>query len=114
MKKVSTRGMRDIPTIQGLRHRGLPTTREQAVAEIARMEHERARLQRELEIWLSNQEKTQSRLRQVEERLACLQEIFDPPVGNGQAKRRAQGTQTGLADDGEGETRSWREIPLEY
>ena len=48
MKTKDIKGMRNIPTIQGLRHRSLPTTREQTVAELARLEHEKVRLKREL------------------------------------------------------------------
>jgi hypothetical protein len=116
MKKKYILGMRDIPTIQGLRNQSMPTTREQAVAEVARMEHEKARLQRELGIWLGNQEKTQNRLRQVEERLTRLQEMLDPPADTGPAHGQGRRSQAGPADDDEGEdkTHTWREISLEY
>jgi hypothetical protein len=114
MKKERVRGMRDIPTVQGLRSRSIPASREQAVAEVARMEHEKARLERELDIWLGNQRNTEKRLRQVEERLAGLEQILNPPDGDGATKRPARHVPTERTDGGEEEVRRWREIPLEY
>ena len=115
MKRMDTRGMRDIPTIQGLRHRSLPTTREQTVAAIARLEHEKARLQREVDMWNQNREKTAGRLQQVEERLALLQQVLDPPDSTG-APRRAQAPRPAAkgAGDDDGGTQNWREVTLEY
>jgi hypothetical protein len=114
MSKTAMRGMRDIPTIQGLRHRAVPTSREQIVAEVARLEHEKARLQRERGIWLDNQSKTEGRLAQVEERLLRLQQMLDPPDNAGPARRQARPSPGGPADDDEDEPRTWREISLEY
>jgi hypothetical protein len=114
MKKERVRGMRDIPTIQGLRNRSLPASREQAVAEVARMEHEKARLERELAIWLGNQRNTEKRLLQVEERLVSLEQILNPPDGDGATKRPVRRTPTERTEGGEEEVRKWREIPLEY
>lgn len=109
------RSMRDIPTIQGLRNRAVPGTREQAVTELARLEHEKARLERELKMWTENQKKTGDRLRMVEDRLALLQEILDPPAGE-RARRntRVRRTPAEDRDSGEDESPGWREIPLEY
>ena len=114
MKSKRVKGMRAIPTIQGLRNRSVPTTREQAVAEMARMEHEKARLERELNIWLGNQRNTEKRLRQVEERLAGLEQILNPPDGDGATKRQVRRTPTERTGGGEKEPRKWREIRLEY
>jgi peptidoglycan hydrolase CwlO-like protein len=114
MKIKVVRGMRDVPTIQGLRHRSLPDTREQAVAEFARLEHEKARLERELNMWVSNQQKTESRLRQVEERLALLEQIMNPPAAEDTAKRTAAHRSPTKEDSDEGAAQGWREVSLEY
>ncbi len=115
MKTEVVKGMRDIPTIQGLRHRSVPTTREQAVTELARLEHEKARLERELNIWVSNQQKTAGRLQQVEERLALLEQILNPPAADDTAKRTAaHRSPTKEADSGKGAAQGWREVSLEY
>jgi septal ring factor EnvC (AmiA/AmiB activator) len=113
MKTKSVRGMRDVPSIQGLRQRSLPDTREQAVAELARLEHEKARLERELNMWVSNQQKTKTRLRQVEERLALLDQILNPPAADGTAKRAAA-CRSLTEEGGEGPAQGWREVSLEY
>jgi predicted nucleic acid-binding Zn-ribbon protein len=114
MKKERVRSMRDIPTVQGLRNRSVPASREQAVAEVARLEHEKARLERELDIWLVNQRNTEKRLRQVEERLAGLEQTLNPPDSDGATKRQVRRTPTETAGGGEEEIQKWREIPLEY
>jgi len=118
MKRKDMRGMRDIPTIQGLRHCSQPSTREQTVAAIARLEHEKARLRREMAMWNQNREKTAGRLQQVEERLALLQQALDPPDPTG-APRRTQAPRptAGEAGDGDGDdggAPGWREITVEY
>ena len=120
MKTKNLRGMRNIPTIQGLRHRSLPTTREQVVAELARLEHEKVRLKRELNLWIDHQKRTEGQLQRVEERLAILQEIMDQTADDDSAKPSSQRrtktrrSPTEKADSREGEAQSWREIPLEY
>ena len=64
--------MRDIPTIQGLKNRLMPDNREQIMSELSRLEHEKARIGREIEVWISNQKKAQSRLQGVQERVDLL------------------------------------------
>jgi hypothetical protein len=114
MTQKRVRSMRNIPTIQGLRNQSLPTTREQAVTELARLEHEKARLERELKMWVDNQKKTEMRLRQVDERLLSLQEILEPAEGKARPRRRERrSTADQPREEGEGE-QTWREIPLEY
>jgi septal ring factor EnvC (AmiA/AmiB activator) len=121
MKSKGTRGMRDIPTIQGLRHCSLPTTREQTVAEVARLEHERARLERELDMWLENQKKTESRLQHVQERLSYLQQVLEPPIAvcdpQADDSTKLSGTRRSSAAEtnrGEGDGQGWREIQWGY
>jgi hypothetical protein len=122
MKTKHARGMRDIPTIQGLSSRSVPNTRPQAATELARLEHEKARLERELKMWIDNQKRTESRLRLVEERLALVQQVVvapaagdsTKPVLSGAEGRRVRQSPTEEADSGEGEAQGWQEIPLEY
>lgn len=114
MKSNRVRGMRDIPTVRGLRSVSVPTTREEAVAELARMEHEKARLQRELDMWIKNQRTTENRLRQVEVRLSLLEEILNPPAGDGAPKRQVRRAPVQEAENRESSPQNWKEIPLEY
>lgn len=115
MKGTKLRGMRDVPSIQGLRHRSVPGNREQVVAQIARLEHEKARLGREMRIWLDNQERTQKRIHQVEELLVALQDALEPPTEK-DTQRRTRGScsQAGTEDAGSGQAQRWTEVPLEY
>ncbi len=109
MKFKKLRNMRDIPTIQGLKDRGVPSNREQIVSELARLEHEKARLERELSIWNANQRKTENRIHQVQERLNLLQNFLDEL--SPQRRRARQEEQPAEANE---KTGNYREIPLEY
>jgi ferric-dicitrate binding protein FerR (iron transport regulator) len=111
------KNMRDIPTIQGLVHRSQPKTREQAVNELARLEHEKARLQRELDIWLANRKQTEQRLQRVEERLALLQRILtdsSDETNSSPASRSRRKSGSQAAGAGKSEGKVWKEISLEY
>jgi hypothetical protein len=129
MAKQGTRGMRDIPTIQGLQSKAIPSSREQLVSEWSRLEHEKARLEREKEIWVQNQKRTETRLQQVLARLEELQVLFGPlgvgkefVPGRGRRPQAASGTaEAAEGADDSGDTRNpdaagWHghTITLEY
>jgi peptidoglycan hydrolase CwlO-like protein len=101
--------MRDIPTIQGLRNRSVPATREQVMSELARLEHEKARLERELNIWLANQKKTEGRLQQLQERVNLLQAVMDE-ISPKKHKLDPGSEQAEKIDDKNG----YHEVSLEY
>ena len=112
---VNRRGIRHIPTIQTLRYRR-PVTREQLVARLALLEHERARVHRELAVWTAKHERTLELLRQADEEIAAVQksllpETQSPPSSSpGQGVTRANTDQERPADGKPG----WQEITLEY
>jgi hypothetical protein len=113
MKPKRTRGMRELMTIQGLAGRTVPNSREQVVAEQARLEHERARLERELFMWQENERRTGERLAAVNERLAMLAAVCakdDAESGRQPAAPRA----THKADEPAEPASQWHEIVLEY
>jgi hypothetical protein len=104
--------MRELMTIQGLAGRTVPDSREQIVAEQARLEHERTRLQRELAMWQENGRKTSERLHGVEERMALLRRTLEPmlepePTTNERPPARP------AEPDVEPST-EWHEVVLEY
>lgn len=108
--------MRDIPTNQGLNSRSLPKKREQAITELARLEHEKARLERELEMWRENQKQTEARLEKVEARLAALREMVEPAAAD-EVPRRTAGRRrsaTSATRRDEDDDQGWHEIALEY
>lgn len=113
MKTTRVRSMRDIPTVQGLRDRAIPDSREQIMSELAHLEHEKARLEREINIWIANQKKTQERIRLVQERVEMLNrtmEELSPAVP------RRRSAQHGAAPDEEDEKKESRfhAVSLEY
>ncbi len=108
MKTSNIRSMRDVPTIQGLKNRSVPDTTEQVMSELARLEHEKARLERENTIWLSNQKKAQTRINQAQERIDILRRLLDelsPRPGIGI---------TPAAEEVVKKDRKYREVKLEY
>lgn len=115
MRTSYTRGMRDMPTVQGLNRRSVPKTQAQGATELARLEHEKARLKRELSLWLINQRRTEERLRRVEERLVLVRQIV-APLGQVQAVRRPRLRQAPSQEPyaSEGKAQGWQEISLEY
>jgi exonuclease VII small subunit len=104
MKTLQARGMRDIPTIQGLRNSSVPTSLEQIVSELARLEHEKARLERELNIWTANQKKTENRLQQAHERIVLLQKIMDEMDPRHKTEEIANEKDSG----------KWQEVRMDY
>jgi hypothetical protein len=113
MKAKRPRGMRELMTIQGLAGRSVPDSREQIVAEQARLEHERARLRRELEMWQENGRKTAGRLQTVEDRMALLRRTIEPmlePEPTAESDRPAA-----RSTEPEPEPSTvWHEVVLEY
>ena len=67
---MRTRGMREIPTAFGLAKRSKPNSRDEAITEMARLEHEKARLEREMALWVQNEKRTEKHLQKVRDRLA--------------------------------------------
>lgn len=112
VKTVRPRGMRDIATIQGLSGRNVAGSREQMVTELARMEHEKARLEREMRIWIGNQKRTEERLRLVQERLDLLQKTLNPELIERVAQQSAAAGTDAQANTGE--TPGWNEVVLEF
>ena len=112
MKTNRPRGMRDLMTIQGLAGRSVPESREQIMAEQARLEHERSRLQRELAMWMENGRKTSERLQGVEERMELLRRtlepMLDPAPAEGAARRPSQPAEP------EQPSATWHAVVLEY
>jgi len=77
MKNKRVRSMRDISTIHALKNKVDPANREQLISEYARLEHEKGRLKRELDIWVNNKDKTEERIYVVQERLNHLQSLLN-------------------------------------
>lgn len=116
---MKVRGMRDVPGPQSVANRKQANTREQAVTDLTRLEHEKARLERELSVWTTKAEATSRRLEQIRGQLEALQNSLygsvtaSPPAGRARSNGGSAGNGT---DDAEtvAQEKTWREIPLEY
>jgi hypothetical protein len=117
--KMKVRGMRDVPGPQSVANRKQANTREQAVTDLTRLEHEKARLERELSVWTTKAEATSHRLEQIRGQLEALQnslygaETASPPA----SRARSNGSSLSRsANDTEApeQEKTWREIPMEY
>ena len=107
---MRTKGMRDIPTMYGLAKRSKPNSRDEAITELARLEHEKARLERELNLWQENQKRTQQRLQTILNRLVLLQAVVEnrPPEAG-----QVDGSGSGPTQDAP-VNEQWTTIQLEY
>lgn len=104
---MGVKRMRDIPTVLGLTNRSVPATRPQAAVHLARAEHEKARLERELTMWVANQKQSEHRLQQVLERIKILQGVLNEEAAGRRRKAARRGPARAL------QLRR-REVPLEY
>jgi hypothetical protein len=103
------RGAREIRGVHSLRKRAGPRSRAQVVAELAYLEHERAKLERESDLWCGNHEKAQVKLRLAHDRMDSLRSMLDEQVSRG-SSRPAHGRPLGHRDAAS----KWREMTLEY
>lgn len=71
------RGMREVRTARELTMNSLRVSQAQLVAELAHAEHEKARLERELTMWVANQRKAERQLQRVMERIGLLWNSLD-------------------------------------
>lgn len=106
------KSMRDLPSLSGAYRRTKPTTREQASTELARMEHEKARLEHELGIWTAHQKRAMARLQGVNDRIATLKAMIEPPTAPPAAA--PGGSLLDARDADEAAKPGWREVTLEY
>ena len=103
------KGLRNLRTLQATTRRDKANSHEQAVAELARLEHEKARLQRELDVWEQNRRRTEQHLQRVEARLGVVRRNID--LSGGEAVRRP--APQVFRDEREDET-DWGTLSIEY
>lgn len=97
------RGLKDISTRHALLNRQVPRTRAQAAFELALLENEKTKLQRERGIWVANQQQTEARLHLAQERSVVLRRLLDEEKsGRKPVKKRRKPAPT------------WRSVTLEY
>lgn len=97
------KGLRDVRTAEGLAARSLPRTRAGKAAQLARLEHERAALQRALVVLAA-------RRRQAEERMGRVERLIEEVEASLVAEQR-QAPQAHQEPDGRA---AWPAVELEY
>ncbi|MCU0490897.1 MAG: hypothetical protein MUD01_04895 [Chloroflexaceae bacterium] len=106
--KIKT--MRQIPTRSAMPARK-KDGREQTVNRMAQLEHEKARLERELQLWREKEQRTAERLQQVETQLHQVQQTLGLNQGDAAAPEpQRPAPAKPKTNDGD----SWNVISLEY
>ena len=102
---MKVKGIRDILSINSFVRRATPQTRAQVAAELARLEYEKQRLERELEL----RRQTEARLQLTQERIKFLVTVLeDLPRSSDETSAAEPPTNSGR------ETKNWSEVTIEY
>jgi exonuclease VII small subunit len=88
----------------------VPISREQIISGLARLEHEKARLERELKMWFNNHNKAQTRIQQVQKRIDILQQMLDELSNQSYPTRSSKHSE----EDTEKKVSKYQEVKLEY
>ena len=100
---MQLKGLREIATHDSIANRAMPRTRQAAAFELARLEHEKARLEREIGMWCANQKKAEARLKWSRERCALATRMLQESGTAAPRKRTARRPK-----------RAWKSVTLEY
>lgn len=115
-KKKGTRGLREVATLQTLARGRQPRERHHLANRFARLENERARLERELSTWNARKAAAEGSLANVQEQIDALRPLLlDEPAGP--AGRRPASHRPGARPSTEAarpKTAPVREMSLEY
>ena len=85
------RGLRDVATLQTLGHGAQPRERHQLVNQFARLENERARLERELGMWNTRRKATEDKREKVYEQIDALRPLLLEEPAKVPVARHARG-----------------------
>ena len=110
----TTKGMRSISTIWGRVNRSVPNTPECAATEVAHIAHEKARLERELEIWVGNANKVRKRLSEMQERLVVLQAVVARTANDSSTAHPKPRRGNQMENQSEAGRKVYRKVEMEY
>ena len=71
---MQIKGLKDIRTSKGMLSRAMPRTKARMVAELAFLEHQREKLEREVALWAHHEGQARDQLRRIEQRAGVLWE----------------------------------------
>lgn len=114
--KKSLNGLRSIATLQTLAGGATPRERHQLANRYARLENERARLEREIGIWENCRQTAANKLAKVHEEIGALRLMLDEVPAEKPARRNGSVLRRGpAAADGPGPVPAQgRTMQLEY
>ena len=85
--------LRQVATLKTLADAARPRARHQLVNRFARLENERARLERERDMWLARQTAVEHKLAKLREQIALLRPLLlDQPAGRRRSAAKAPET----------------------
>ena len=106
---MDVKGLKDIAKHGTATNRGVPRNGAQAAFELALLEHEKAKLQRELAVWDANERQARERLNVAKERSAALRRYLESSeavrAGSGKRKPKARARRSAPA---------WQSVSMEY
>jgi len=96
-KKKTPRGLRSVATLQTLARSTEPQERYQIANRYARLENERARLEREVGIWENRLQATAKKLAQVRDEIDKVRPLLEEAPGKNAVCRNGRGQRRGHA-----------------
>jgi outer membrane protein TolC len=110
--KIKT--MRDIPTRQSRTGRTGRADRRNIAAEISRLEHARANLEREIDTWQHNLSRAESRLHDVETQMAHLRQQLARLAGDDVNQAPPPPSTAPRPSRRAAPAADWHEVSIEY
>ncbi len=95
---MKTKGMRSLETIRTRRNRAKPSSRTDMATRLARLEAEKMRLKRELEIFDQKRDRTAQKLSQIDDRIAGLRRSLYDDAPSGGSVRKEGSTLSPIKD----------------
>ncbi len=96
-KRKTPSGLRSVATLQTLASTTEPQERYQVVNRYARLENERARLEREIGIWESRLQATAMKLAKVREQIDAIKPLLEEAPAKNAVCRSGRGQRRGQA-----------------
>lgn len=111
---MKRKGVHDIPTLQTLNRRRAQQSRRQLVAELARMEQTKARLETERDIWSDNQQRTSRRLERICQQIAECERVLETMRASTTTTAQASQPERPATATATWRSSPWNEVTLEY
>jgi len=112
---MKVKGIRNLATIQTVRNRTRPSSRAEMAAHLARWEHERVRVERELQIFEEKRANSLEALQQVRAQIDQLKQVlYDSEENQSEVTRGSLGQAEQSGKNSKTSTKSVRTVTLEY